>query len=106
MLKPKEPLTVISARLEHKYVKALARAAEIRGITRSQLLREFAMNVDSFDNFLRSERMEQLDRVMEKSDDMSLWVVDNMPPNMDPIMLEFLGNVMWKAASIAKGRGK
>jgi predicted DNA-binding ribbon-helix-helix protein len=106
MPKPQEPLMVISARLEPKYVKALVRAAEIRGITRSQLLREFAMNVDSFDSFLRTERMEQLDRAMEKSDDMSLWVVDNMPPNMDPIMLEFLGNVMWKAASIAKGRGK
>ena len=106
MPKPEEPLMVISARLEPKYVKALARVAEIRGITRSQLLREFAMNVDAFDRFLQSERMDQMDRAAEKFHDLSLWVVDNMPPNMDPLLLEFLSTVMWEAARIAKGRGK
>ena len=93
---------VLSWRLEPEYADALTKVAEARGMTRSQLLREFAANAESFYRFLESERVKQQSEAIALDGNLSRWVLDHIPKDMRPEWLEFLGDVMRHAAQMKR----
>lgn len=95
-------LVVLSAKLEPEYVDALTKVAKARGLTRSQLLREFAANAESLYEFLQAERRrQQSDRLMLNGN-LSQWVLDNVPSGVTAEMLDFLGGIMKHAAEMKR----
>lgn len=97
-------LVVLSAKLEPEYVDALANVAKARGVTKSQLLREFAANAESLYEFLQAERQRQQSDKLALNGNLSNWVVENVPPGVTAEMLDFLGNVMKHAAETKRVR--
>jgi hypothetical protein len=97
-------LAVLSAKLESEYVDALTKVAKVRGITRSQLLREFAANAESLYEFLEAERRRQQSDKLVLDGNLSQWILENMPNGVTSEMLDFLGNVMKHAAEVRRIR--
>ena len=95
---------VMSVRLEPEYVEALSKVANMRGITKVQLLREFAANAESLYDFLQSEMAKQKSEVVKFRIDLSQWVIDNMPNDMGADLLEFVSNVMNHAAQLKRNQ--
>ncbi len=92
-------LVVLSAKLEPEYIDALTKVAKARGLTKSQLLREFAANAESLYEFLQAERRRQQSDKLELNGNLSRWVLDNVPYGVTAEMLDFLGDVMKHAAA-------
>jgi len=97
-------LAVLSAKLEPQYVDALTKVAKARGLSRSQLLREFAANAESLYEFLEAERRRQQSDKLVLDGNLSQWVLQNVPYGVTAEMLEFLGNVMKHAAEMKRDR--
>ena len=97
-------LVVLSAKLEPQYIDALTKVAKARGLTKSQLLREFAANAESLYEFLQAERRRQQSDKLALDGNLSQWILDNVPYGVTAEMLEFLGNVMKYAAEMKRGR--
>lgn len=100
---PKQKV-VLSVRLEPEYVEAITRVAKMRGITRVQLLREFAANAESLYNFLESERAKRRGQMVTVRDNLSAWVIDHMPEGIGADSLEFLSSVMGRAAQLVRNQ--
>lgn len=95
---------VLSAKLESQYIDALTKVAKARGITRSQLLREFAANAESLYEFLQAERRRQQSDKLVLNGNLSQWILDNVPYGVSAEMLDFLGTVMRHAAEMKRIR--
>ena len=90
---------VLSTRLERRYVEVLDRVAKLRGITKSQLLRDFAANAESAYSFIEHEKLKQQTEHPKFNGNMSRWILRNMPQDTPPEVLDFLGNALRHAAS-------
>ena len=97
-------LAVLSARLEPKYIDALTKVAKVQGLSRSQLLREFAANAESLYEFLQAERRRQQTDKLVLNGNLSQWVLEHVPPGVESEMLDFIGNVMKHAAEMRRGQ--
>lgn len=97
-------MVVISARLEPHYAKAFQRVAKSRGITVSALFREFAINADSFYEFVEAERLKQQGELIEFDGNLAEWVAAKAPEGVSPEILSFLGEVLKHAALIKKAQ--
>lgn len=97
-------LAVLSARLEPEYIDALTKVAKARGLSRSQLLREFAANAESLYEFLQAERRRQQSDKLVLNGNFSQWVLGRMPPGVDSEMLDFLGDIIKHAAEMRRGQ--
>lgn len=93
---------VISTRVEPKYAKALQKLAESRDITTSVLLREFAMNANSFYEFLEREKLRQKGEIVQLDGNLAEWVLRKAPEGVTPDILNFLGEVLKHAALMKK----
>ena len=97
-------LAVLSAKLEPEYVEGLTKVARARGLTRSQLLREFAANAESLYEFLQAERRKQQSDRLVLDGNLSQWVLEHVPDGVTSEMLDFLASVMKHAAEMKRSR--
>jgi len=93
-------VVVLSTRLERRYAEALTRVAKLRGITISQLLRDFAANAESAYSFLEQEQLKQRTEHPKFNGNMSRWILKNVPQDTPPEVLDFLGTALQHAASL------
>jgi len=88
----------IAVRVPPKVVRSLDEVAAQRGISRSMLIRELLANCHSFYRFIESERArQQTDRIILNGN-LSQWILENMPENMTPDWVHFIGEVMHHVA--------
>ena len=90
---------VLSARLEPEYIQALDEAAKSRKISRSQLLRELAMNASDFYGFIMTERERQKSERIKLDGNLTQFVL-NHNPEMPADMLRLLSDVLKHAAEL------
>jgi uncharacterized protein (DUF1778 family) len=88
----------VSVRLRSDQSQALVRAAKMRGVSKSELLREFATKSEQIVKFL--------DEISQEADKLATWVVDNVPDHDQPELLEFLTTVMAQATEIKRRHPK
>jgi hypothetical protein len=106
MVMAKNPFIAIRVRPE--IIQSLDEVAEQRKISRSTVIKELLANCHSFYRFIESERARQhTDRIILDGN-LSRWILNNMPENMTPEWVHFLGEVMHHVADemIARGRGE
>lgn len=97
---------VLSSRLDARYITALDEVAKTHGISRSQVLREFAENATALYTFLKAERERQKTDKIVLDGNLSHWIVEHSPPQVTPELMHFLGEVMHHAAAIKQIEGK
>jgi len=98
----------IAVRVPPEVIKSLDEVATQRKISRSTVIKELLANCHSFYRFVEVERArQQTDRIILDGN-LSQWILNNMPQNMTPEWVRFLGEVMHHVADemIARGRGK
>lgn len=90
--------SLIAVRVSDDVVKSLDEVATQRGVTRSDLMREMLANCHSFFQFIEKERARQQTDRITLDNDLSQWVLNNMPEDMTPEWVHFLGEVMHHVA--------
>ena len=90
--------SLIAVRVSDDIVKSLDEVAEKRGIARPDLIRELLANCHSFYRFIELEKARQhTDRIILDGN-LSQWILNNMPENMTPEWVRFLGEIMHQVA--------
>ncbi len=97
---------VLSARIEPEYIASLDAVAESQGISRSKLLREFALNAATLYEFLKAEKERQQTDKITLNGNLSQWVVEHTPPQVTSEFMHFLGEVMHHAAQMKEVQEK
>ena len=88
----------IAIRVSPEVIKSLDEVAAQRNITRSALIKELLSNCHSFYRFIELERARQhTDRIILDGN-LSQWILNNMPENMTPEWVRFLGEIMHQVA--------
>jgi predicted transcriptional regulator len=90
--------SLIAVRVSGDVVKSLDEVAAKRGITRSDLIRELMANCHSFYKFIETEKAKQQTDRITLDNNLSQWVLNNMPADMTPEWVHFLGEVMHHVA--------
>ncbi len=90
---------VLSARLEPEYIRALDEVVKARKVSRSQLLRELAMNASDFYDFIMAEKERQQNERIRLNGNLTQFVLDHNP-EVPADMLQLLSEVMKHAAEI------
>ena len=91
---------VLSARIEPEYIDALDAVAKSQHISRSKLLREFALNAATLYEFLKAEKERQQTEKITLNGNLSKWVTEHTPPQVTSEFMHFLGEVMHHAAQM------
>ena len=90
--------SLIAVRVSDDVVKSLDEVAAKRGINRPDLIRELLANCHSFYRFIETEKARlQTDRITLDGN-LSQWILNNMPEDMTPEWVHFLGEVMHHVA--------
>ena len=97
---------VLSARIEPEYIASLDAVAESQGISRSKLLREFALNAATLYEFLKAEKERQQTEQITLNGNLSEWVMEHTPPEVTSEFMHFLGEVMHHAAQMKETQEK
>jgi hypothetical protein len=97
---------VLSARIEPEYIASLDAVAKSQGISRSKLLREFALNAATLYEFLKAEKERQQTDKITLNGNLSQWVMEHTPPQVTSEFMHFLGEVMHHAAQMKESQGK
>ena len=88
----------IGIRVPSEVLKSLDEVAAQRNITRSALIKELLANCHSFYRFIELEKARQhTDRIILDGN-LSQWILNNMPENMTPEWVRFLGEIMHQVA--------
>src|SRR4030042_4608153 len=98
----------IAIRLPPEIIKSLDEVAAQRSITRPALIKELLANCHSFYRFIELEKARQhTDRIILDGN-LSQWILNNMPENMTPEWVRFLGEIMHHVADkmIAEAKEK
>jgi hypothetical protein len=88
----------IAVRVTDDVIKSLDDVSAQRGITRSDLIRELLQNCHSFYKFIEMEKARQQTDRITLNGNLSKWILNNMPEEMTPEWVHFLGEVMHHAA--------
>jgi len=97
---------VLSARIEPEYIASLDAVAKSQGISRSKLLREFALNAATLYEFLKAEKERQQTEKITLNGNLSQWVVEHTPAQVTSEFMHFLGEVMHHAAEMKEAQEK
>lgn len=97
---------VLSARIEPEYISSLDAVAKSQGISRSKLLREFAIHAATLYEFLKAEKERQQTERIALNGNLSKWIVEHAPPNVTPEFMHFLGEVLHHAAQMKEAQEK
>ncbi len=92
------PNPFISIRVPPEIIKSLDEVAAKRGITRPDLIREMLANCHSFYRFIETEKARQQTDRITLDGNLSQWILNNMPEDMTPEWVHFLGEVMHHVA--------
>src|SRR4030042_2260959 len=96
----------LSARIEPEYIASLDAVAKSQGISRSKLLREFALNAATLYEFLKSEKEKQQTEKITLNGNISQWVMEHTPAHVTSEFMHFLGEVMHHAAEMKEAQEK
>src|SRR4030065_2085286 len=98
----------IAVRVSDDIIKSLDEVAAKRSITRSDLIRELLANCHSFYRFIETEKARQQTDRITLNGNLSQWILNNMPEEMTPEWVHFLGEVMHHVADklIAEAKEK
>ena len=97
---------VLAARIEPEYIASLDAVAKSQGISRSKLLREFALNAATLYEFLKAEKEKQQTEKITLNGNLSQWVMEHTPPQVTSEFMHFLGEVMHHAAQMKETKEK
>lgn len=97
---------VLAARIEPEYIASLDAVAKSQGISRSKLLREFALNAATLYEFLKTEKERQQTEKITLNGNLSQWVIAHTPPQVTSEFMHFLGEVMHHAAQMKESQEK
>ena len=97
---------VLAARIEPEYIASLDAVAKSQGISRSKLLREFALNAATLYEFLKAEKERQQTEKITLNGNLSQWVMEHTPPQVTSEFMHFLGEVMHHAAEMKESKEK
>ncbi len=98
--------SLIAVRVSDDVVKSLDEVAVKRGITRPDLIRELLANCHSFYSFIETEKARQQTDRITLDGNLSQWILNNMPEEMTPEWVHFLGEVMHHVADKLVEQGK
>ncbi len=98
----------VAVRVSDDVVKSLDEVAAKRGISRPDLVRELLANCHSFYNFIEMEKARQQTDRITLNGNLSKWILNNMPKDMTPEWVHFLGEAMHHVADnmVEQGKGK
>ncbi len=88
----------IAIRVPPEIIKSLDEVAAQRGITRPTLIKELLANCHSFYRFIELEKARQQTDRITLDGNLSQWILNNMPEEMTPEWVHFLGEVMHHVA--------
>jgi len=97
---------VLAARIEPEYIASLDEVAKSQGISRSKLLREFALNAATLYEFLKAEKERQQVEKITLNGNLSKWVMEHTPSQVTSEFMHFLGEVMHHAAEMKEALEK
>jgi len=97
---------VLAARIEPEYIASLDAVAKSQGISRSKLLREFALNAATLYEFLKAEKERQQTEKITLNGNLSQWVMEHTPAHVTSEFMHFLGEVMHHAAELKEAQEK
>ena len=97
---------VLAARIEPEYIASLDAVAKSQGVSRSKLLREFALNAATLYEFLKAEKERQQTEKITLNGNLSQWVMEHTPPQVTSEFIHFLGEVMHHAAQMREAQEK
>ena len=97
---------VLAARIEPEYIASLDAVARSQHISRSKLLREFALNAATLYEFLKAEKERQQTEQITLNGNLSQWVTEHTPPEVTSEFMHFLGEVMHHAAQMREAQEK
>jgi len=97
---------VLAARIEPEYIASLDAVAKSQGISRSKLLREFALNAATLYEFLKAEKEKQQTEKITLNGNLSQWVMEHTPAHVTSEFMHFLGEVMHHAAEMKEAHEK
>lgn len=100
--------SLIGVRVSDDVVKSLDEVAQMRGITRPDLIRELLANCHSFYTFIETEKERQQTERITLNGNLSEWIMNHMPEDMTPEWVHFLGEVMHHVADklVEQRKGK
>ncbi len=90
--------SLIAVRVSDDVVKSLDEVAAKCGISRPDLTRELLANCHSFYRFIETEKARQQTDRITLNGNLSQWILNNMPEDMTPEWVHFLGEVMHHVA--------
>ena len=90
--------SLIGVRVSDDVVKSLDEVAQMRRITRPDLIRELLANCHSFYTFIEAEKERQETERITLNGNLSEWIMNHMPEEMTPDWVHFLGEVMHHVA--------
>ena len=96
----------IAVRVSDDIIRSLDEVATQRNITRSDLIRELLANCHSFYKFVETEKVRQQTDRITLDNNLSQWVLNNMPEDMTPEWVHFLGEVMHHVGDKLVEQGK
>jgi len=98
----------IAIRVRPEIIKSVEEVAAQRGMTRSALIKEMMANCHSFYRFIELERARQHTDKIILDGNLSQWIMNNMPENMTPEWVRFLGETLHHVADkmIAQAKEK
>jgi hypothetical protein len=89
---------VIGTRLEPQQVKVLERLAKSQGITKSDLMRIFAVNAQSLYTFLYQSEL----KGAKLNGQLSQWIIDHIPPGATLETLQLVAASMNHAVDLVQ----
>ena len=100
--------SLIAVRVSDDVVKSLDEVAAKRSINRPDLIRELLVNCHSFYTFIEMEKARQQTDRITLNGNLSQWILNNMPEEMTPEWVHFLGEVMHHVAEnmVEQAKGK
>ena len=97
---PREKKVMLSIRIEPELIQSLDEVARLKKTTRSKLLRTLAQNAASFYDFLIAEQANQKSGAVKLNEDLTQWILEQSPSDVNSKMMRFMSQVLNQAAEI------
>lgn len=100
----REKKVMLSIRIEPELIQSLDEVAKLKKTTRSKLLRMLAQNAAAFYDFLIAEKAKQKAGVVKLNEDLTRWILEQSPSDVNSKMMRFMSQVLNQAAEIRESR--
>ena len=96
----REKKVMLSIRIEPELIQSLDDVARLKKTTRSKLLRTLAQNAASFYDFIIAEQAKQKSGAVKLNEDLTQWILEQSPSEVNSKMMRFMSQVLNQAAEI------